>query len=238
MTHLELENLASDYLEGQLEQARRNEVEAHLHDCAACRELVAGLRHALELCRSTEEIEPAPWLVPKILLATIGERKPTLRERLDAIFQPVLRPRVAYSVAMAVFSVSIIINAAGVNLRDLTLRDLNPRNWAYQANRTGHLLYARAEKFYYDLRVVYEIESRLRQIRQESGSTSEKGSPKTEPVRPGETTPGKTTDGKPPMNPQMAEARSPFTFAPGAAAYGGGDAAATALVETKRSATQ
>ena len=54
MTHLELENLASEYLEGQLEQARRQEVETHLNDCASCRELVEGLRHALELCRSAE----------------------------------------------------------------------------------------------------------------------------------------------------------------------------------------
>jgi hypothetical protein len=232
MTHLELENLASDYLEGQLEQARRNEVEAHLDDCAACSELVADLRHAMELCRSAEEVLPAPWLVPKILLATVGERKPTLRERLDAFFQPVLRPRVAYSVAMAVFSISIIINAAGFNLRDLTLADLNPRNWAYQANRTGHLLYARAEKFYYDLRVVYEIESRLRQIRQQSGSSSsapEKGAPKSEPG------PGNTTDGKPLMNPQMAEARSPFTFGVAMAAATGGDTAAATPARTKRS---
>ena len=213
MTHLELENLASDYLEGQLEQARRYEVAAHLNDCAQCRELVADLSHAIELCRSAEELEPASWLVPKILLATIGERKPALRERLSGFFHPVLQPRVAYSVAMVVFSVSIIVNAAGINLRDLSLEDLNPRTWAYRANRTGHLLYARAEKFYYDLRVVYEIESRLRQLRQETGqggSTQQEGTPKSEPA------PGKSTDGKPPTNPQLAEARSPFKFGPDA----------------------
>jgi Putative zinc-finger len=230
MTHLELENLASDYLEGQLEQARRNEVEAHLNDCAACRELVADLRHAIELCRSAEEVEPAPWLVPKILLATVGERKPTLRERLGAFFQPVLRPRVAYSVAMAVFSISIIINAAGFNLRDLTLADLNPRNWAYQANRSAVILYARAERFFYDLKVVYEVESRLRQIRQQSGSSggaTEKGAPKSEP------NPGNTTDGKPLMHPQMAESRSPFKFSTDGAATGGTTTAA--LVEARRS---
>ncbi len=208
MTHLELENLASEYLEGQLEPARRQEFEAHLEGCGDCRELIADLRHTLELCAAAEEVEPAPWLVSKILLATIGERKPTLREKINAFFQPVLRPRVAYSVAMAVFSVSIIINAAGINLTDLTLADLNPRNWAYQANRTGHLLVARAEKFFYDVRVVYEIESRLKQIRQGStGSAPEKGEPKSEP------SPGKTTDGNPPMNPQMAEARSPLMMA-------------------------
>ena len=211
MTHLELENLASEYLEGQLEQPRRREVEAHLHDCAACRELVDGLRLALEMCRNAEDLEPAPWMVSRILLATVGERKPTLRDKIGEFFRPVLAPRVAYSVAMAVFSVSMIVNAAGINLRDLTLADLNPKNWVYQANRTGHLLYARAEKFYYDLRVVYEIESRLRQFRQDSGqsgASQDNGEPKSEPA------PGKTTDGKPVMNPQMAEVRSPFTFAP------------------------
>jgi Putative zinc-finger len=226
MTHLELENLASEYLEGQLEQARRHEVEAHLNDCGPCRELVEGLRHALELCRTAEDLEPAPWLVSKILLATIGERKPTLGDKLRGLFQPVLQPRVAYSVAMAVFSISMIVNAAGINLRDLTLADLNPRTWVSHANRTGHLLYARAEKFYYDLRVVYEIESRLRQLRQDngqSGSSQDNGTPKSEPA------PGKTTDGKPLMNPQMAEARSPFTFAPDAVAT------MTDTVETRRS---
>jgi Putative zinc-finger len=211
MTHLELENLASDYLEGQLDEVRRREMEAHLNECASCRELLSDLRHALELCRTTEQLEPAPWLISKILLATVGERKPTLRERLGSYFQPVLQPRVAYSVAMAVFSLSIIVNAAGLNLRDLSWSDLNPRNWVYQANRTGHLLYARAEKFYYDLRVVYEIESRLRQLRQDSGeSRGAPGSqePKSQPA------PGKTTDGKPPSNPQMAQALSPFKIGP------------------------
>ena len=66
---------------------------------------------------------------------------------------------------MAVFSFSIIVNAAGINLRHMTVEDLNPRTWFFRANRAGHLYYARAEKFYYDLRVVYEIESRLRQLR-------------------------------------------------------------------------
>lgn len=205
MTHLELENLASEYLEGQLEEARRREVETHLGECPSCRELVSDLGQALELCRSAEELEPAPWLVSKILLSTVGERKPTLRERLGGFFQPVLQPRVAYSIAMAVFSVSIIVNAAGLNLRDVTLADLSPRNWVYQANRTGHLLYAKAEKFYYDLRVVYEIESRLRQLRQQSGQAggTEDQEQKSEPA------PGKTTDGNPSNNPQMAQVRSP-----------------------------
>jgi hypothetical protein len=87
---------------------------------------------------------------------------------------------------MAVFSFSIIINAAGVNLRHMTVEDLNPRTWFFRANRAGHLYYARAEKFYYDLRVVYEIESRLRQLRSHPEEERQEA-PKQEPPAGGST---------------------------------------------------
>jgi hypothetical protein len=119
------------------------------------------------------------------MLATVGERKPGLAERLLAFIRPVLHPRFAYGVAMAVFSLSIIVNAAGINLRHMTVADLNPRTWFFRANRAGHLYYARAEKFYYDLRVVYEIESRFRQLR--SQPEQEREAPKQEPPAGGST---------------------------------------------------
>jgi hypothetical protein len=203
MTHLELENLASDYLEGLLEPVRRAAVEAHLDECAGCRELLDGVRQAMELCHSAEELEPAPWLVSKILRATVGERKPTFGQQLAAFFRPSAQPRVAYVVAMAIFSFSIIINAAGINLRNLRIEDLNPRTWAYRANRAGHLLYARAEKFYYDLRVVYEIESRYRQLRSQP-QPSEPQTPKPEAPS------GGSTDGKTLTRPQLASNRALF----------------------------
>jgi len=206
MTHLELENLASEYLEGQLDVVRRVQVEEHLRDCGACRELISDLQHAMELCQAAEDLEPAPWLIAKIMRATVGERKPTLREQLATFFRPATQPRLAYAVAMAIFSFSIIVNAAGLNLRKLTLADLNPRTWFYQANRTGHLLYARVEKFYYDLRVVYEIESRLRQLRSEP-SKQEQEAPKPEAP------PGGTTDRKAPGDTQLASVQGLMTTA-------------------------
>jgi len=206
MTHLELENLASDYLEGRLEKVQRASVEVHLGECGACRELIGDLRHVMELCRAAEDLEPAPWLISKILRATIGERKPTWRDQVRAFFRPTAQPRLAYAVAMAIFSMSVIVNAAGLNLRNLTLEDLNPRTWFYQANRTGHLLYARAEKFYYDLRVVYEIESRFRQLRQKPGDE------KREAPRQ-ETTPGGSTERGNPRNTQLASAGGLATVA-------------------------
>jgi hypothetical protein len=185
VTHLELENLTSDYLEGLLEPGLKREVEAHLSACPSCLEMVGDVRRALELCHAAPELEPAPWLVRKIMLATVGERKPGLAERLVAFLRPALQPRFAYGVAMAVFSFSIIVNAAGINLSHMTFADLNPRTWLFKANRAGHLFYARAEKFYYDLRVVYEIESRLRQLR--AHPEQEQEAPKQEPPAGGST---------------------------------------------------
>jgi len=214
MTHLELENLASDYLEGQLDAARRTEVENHLSACAPCQEVVADIRYALEVCRAAEDLEPAPWLVSKILLATVGERKPGWGEQVAAFFRPAARVRLAYAVAMTVFSVSIIVNTAGINLRHVRLTDLNPRTWFYEANRTGHLVVARAEKFYYGLRVVYEIESRLRRVQQQNGQGKGEGTQETpKPEAPA----GGTTDSMPPSNPELAEARglSEPTIGPG-----------------------
>jgi hypothetical protein len=164
MTHLELENLASDYLEGLLEPPVRAGVVEHLAGCPGCPELLEDVRHALDLCRKSEFKEPAPWLVSKILLATVGQRKPTWRERLSEYLRPILQPRVAYPVAMTVFTFSIIVNAAGLNLRTLRFEDLNPRTWVDRADRQKHLLAARVEKFCYDLRVVVEIESRIREL--------------------------------------------------------------------------
>jgi hypothetical protein len=185
MTHLELENLTSDYLEGLLEPGLKREVEAHLSICPSCLEMVGEVRRAMELCHAAPELEPAPWLVRKIMLATVGERRPGLGERLAAFFRPAFQPRFAYGVAMAVFSFSIIVQAAGINLRHMTFADLNPFTWVHRGKRAWYLNAARVEKFISDAKVVYEIESRLRQLR--AHPAEEQEAPKQEPPAGGST---------------------------------------------------
>lgn len=195
MTHLELAHLASDYLEGQLEAAQRTQAEAHLAGCLECKALFEDLRQALALCRKAEDLEAPPWLVPRIMRATVGERSVSAWERLAGFMRPVLQPRVIQTVAMAVFSLFFILYTAHIDLRSIKLRDLNPRVWASHANSQGHLLAARAEKFYYDLRVVYEIQSRLHQLREQGNQPPAK---EETPVNPG------TTNRNSPQGPQMA----------------------------------
>ena len=188
ITHLELENLASDYLEGQLDQAHRAEVEEHLAICPPCREILADVRLAIQSCRSAEEMMPPPWLLSRIRLATTGERRTGVVERVAALLRNIRQPRVAYAVAMTVFSVSLIVNVAGLSLRNLNMADLNPATWVYRANRAGHLFYARAEKFYDDLRIVYEIESRFRNAQSETDQQNQARKPGPSQIQPSSTT--------------------------------------------------
>ena len=206
MTHQELAHLASDYLEGTLDSVRRAEAQSHLDKCASCREMISGLERVLGFCSAAEDLEPPPWMVQRILLATVGERKPSFGERLAKMLRPTLQPRLAYGLAMAVFSVTIILHAAGVNVREMTLADLNPATWAHRADATGHLLIGRAEKFYYDLRVVYEIESRLKQLRGQptppgTGREQQREEPKSQPPS------GGTTESNPPGPPALARGK-------------------------------
>jgi Putative zinc-finger len=176
MTHLELENLLADYLDGTLEAEGVTAAEAHLNSCSACRETTESVRFAISRCRAAQDLEPAPWLVSRILDGTIGERKLSLIGQLTASLRLILRPQVTYGVSMAVFSLSFILFIAKANLRGLNVRQLNPAMWVERVNSRGHLFVARVEKFYYDIRFVYEVQSVLRELRQQ---------PHPRPAKPG-----------------------------------------------------
>ncbi len=192
MTHLEIENLASEYLEGSLAPARQAQVDEHLAACAACRELMEDMRSAIQACHEAAEVPAPPWLVARIRHATLGEKPPSWLDQLRALPRLFRQPRLVYGIATAVFSVSIIANAAGLRFQNLTMSDLNPATWYNQVNRAGHLFYAHAEKFYYDLRIVYEIESRFRDAQvQNGGQENQPGRTKTSPASPASTSRGR-----------------------------------------------
>jgi hypothetical protein len=167
MSHLETGNLLTTYLDDALAPAQRVQVEEHLAACPACREMVQDVRFAMGVCQAAEDGEPAPWLLPRILRATSGEPQPGLAARLRAW----LRPQLVYGISMAVFSLSFVLFTAKINLRHVKVSQLNPAEWFHQADSRTHLLAARAEKFYYDLRFVYEVQSVLRDLREQPNQT-------------------------------------------------------------------
>lgn len=177
MTHSEIARLMTDYVDGLLQRTVAAEVDAHLETCVECRAMLDDVRFAMAACAQAKDLEPAPWLLHRILRATSGERKPSLAEWLRGL----LRPQVAYSLSMVVFSLSFILYAAKVPVRSMTLQDVDPATWFNRANSRGHLLAARAEKYYYDIRLVYQVQSILEELRQQP--TGQRTTPKrsTEP---------------------------------------------------------
>lgn len=70
------------------------------------------------------------------------------------------QPRLAMTAAMAFFSIALTLNLTGVRLSALKASDLRPaalERSFYQAN-------ARVVRYYENLRVVYELESRVREL--------------------------------------------------------------------------
>jgi anti-sigma factor RsiW len=147
-----------DSLDGTLSAAERAEMERHTAGCSRCVGLVASVRQTVAALQQMEAVEPAPWLVPKIIERTSGP-KPVRRRRfswLDFMTQP----RFAMGLIAVLITVSIVFHAVS-GAAPGALAAVNPLEFYRQADRRAHLVYARGVKFFSDLRVVYEIQSRF-----------------------------------------------------------------------------
>ena len=177
----EFEALLSEAIEGQLTGAQKEAFEAHRRACAVCGPLFAEVHSGWQWLRSLEPVEPPAHLVNNILAATtgisstrvlattpetgvtpVGER---VREWWDSFFTPVFafvrQPRFVMSFGMIFFSLSLILNTAGVKPADMAKIDLRPKALRHTYND----LEVRVVKYYDNIRFVYEIESKVREIK-------------------------------------------------------------------------
>jgi hypothetical protein len=141
-----------------------------------------------------EELEAPPRLVYSILDNTLGPRETVTRWQgfLNAI-RGLATPKFAYGVASVMATLFIVLSASGFSLRKPKLADLRPAAIYQTADRQAHRVLARSVKYVSDLRVVYEIQSRLRQDENNLQTTPEEMLPKSSP----EKNPGQTDDHKP-----------------------------------------
>jgi anti-sigma factor RsiW len=165
MTCGELEILLCDYLDGVLDQDERRHVESHLETCATCAEMARDAREAMALIERASDAEPPAHLAARILAETASGRHGRLGKQrgwLRSLFAPVLEPRLAMGMAMTVLSFSMMARCAGVTPQQLRAGDLEPKKiWAAADDRI-HRAWGRSVKFYEDIKLVYEIQSRLR----------------------------------------------------------------------------
>src|SRR5260370_14210468 len=72
-----------------------------------------------------------------------------------------LQPRFGASFAMAFFSITLMLNLAGVDLRHLDLRPGALRN---QAEHSYYATKTRVVRYYDSMRFVYELQARMREL--------------------------------------------------------------------------
>ena len=183
----------SEYLDGLLTPAERQEFESHSRACPNCVSLVANLSTLVTHLHSLEELETPPRLVYNILDATVGPRESVAGWRgfLESL-RALAAPRFVYGAASVMATVLILATAAGFSWRKPRLADLKPATVFRNADRQAHLVYARSSKYVSDMRVVYEIQSRLRQDEAIPASPEE-----TLPSSPSDKNPGRTDESQP-----------------------------------------
>src|SRR5260221_343325 len=85
-----------------------------------------------------------------------------LRSWLTKALAPVLQPRLVMGMALTILSFSMMARWAGISPRQLSASDMDPKKiWASLDDRAMRA-WARSVKFYEDIKIVYEIQSRLR----------------------------------------------------------------------------
>ena len=162
MTCAEFESLLCDYIDGTVDDLGRAAVEAHQRECTACAELARDAMGAVAFMSRVAEPEPPAELLTRIAFeipSAPSERRPWWR----SLFGPVMQPKFAMGMAMTILSFSMLDRFAGIEVRQLRPSDLEPAKiWAALDDRT-HRVWDRAVKYYESLRVVYEVQSRLKE---------------------------------------------------------------------------
>jgi len=177
----QFEMLLCEALDGTLSRPVLAAFKAHAAACADCGPMLAAAQAGMSWLKALPEVEPPRNLVRNILIATSGAAaKAPVREVAAAsgwqqrlrgwmgpvapVFSLLAQPRFALSLGMAFFSLTLLLNAAGLHISSLRAADLRPSAIQENLTRTYNESTARAVKYYENLRLVYEIESRVREF--------------------------------------------------------------------------
>ena len=207
----QFEALLPDALDGVLTPESKQAFEAHAGSCTACGPMFAEAREGMVWLRSLEEVEPPKNLVHNILAATSLTESPAAKvqaapeagwgARLWKAVRPVLtgatQPRFVTSFAMAFFSLSLTLNLAGVKLSDLAHIDWHPAS----LSKAVVLQYTKVENkvvnYYENMRLVYEIESRVRELRKAADTPQTPGQQQEQPKEDKKKNDKNDTSGRP-----------------------------------------
>src|SRR5271168_4395881 len=178
----EFDSLLSDAIDGVLTGSQLNAFQAHARTCSACGPLLAEVTAGRNWLKDLTEVEPPVSLVMNILASTTGVDTQRLRanvsasqssvswlqrvqawasESLQPIWITIRQPRFAMSFGMAFFSLSVALSVLGVKPADLRQVSLRPT----AIRHTYYNTQARVVRYYENIRFVYEVESRVRELK-------------------------------------------------------------------------
>ena len=183
----------SDYLDRSLAPAEVQAFQAHVPTCPRCAPLLYSVSNLVTSLHALEPVDEPPRLIYSILNKTLGPRESQSGWRgLLAWTRGIASLRFAYGALSVAATFLILVTASGFNWRHPKLADLRPSSIYYKADRNVHLVYASTTKFVNDLRVVNEIQSRLRQDN-ELPTIDENTAPESKPPK----NPGHSDSSKP-----------------------------------------
>lgn len=190
------ETLLADALDGLLKPEDEATFTSHMANCAGCAALFEEARRGREWLEFlSPEPEVPEGLLTRILASTgpgqvggyglvTGESQvmPILpawqRPGLVARIRRFAEPRLMMTAAMAFFSIALTLNLTGVRLSDLKLSNLKPSAVRLFMQRQLTVASTPIIRYYDHLRLVYEVETRVQQLRR---STQGDGNGTTQP---------------------------------------------------------
>jgi anti-sigma factor RsiW len=187
----------SEYLDGVLTPVEVAAFQEHVPGCERCAPLLTSVSELVTGLHSMEQLETPPRLVYSILDKTLGPRESVAGWRaVLAWVRGIASIRLAYGALSVAATLIIFVTASGFNWRHPKLADLRPATIYRNADRTVHLAYGRSAKFVNDLRVVNEIQSRVRE-ENDLRANPESTVPDSSPKQPG------SSDGSKPATPRQ-----------------------------------
>jgi hypothetical protein len=202
----EWEALLADALDGALTDEDRASFDLHTAECATCPEMLGEAEKGQQWLQFLHPEPQIPaGLLQKILTQTTGAALPTIAASANVAVMPLpsatgkaewkhfavpagmrrfVEPRMMMTAAMAFFSIALTLNMAGVRFTSLKTQDLRPSALRSNLQRQFYTAKAPVVRYYENLRVVYEVESRMRELRRTSESEETKTPVKTDDTKP------------------------------------------------------
>jgi hypothetical protein len=220
------ETLLADALDGLLAPGDEATFTGHMSNCAACTGLFDEARRGREWLEFlAPEPEVPAGLVDRILAHTGPEHKaaqpvlagagavalpaaipawqrPGFMGRFASQVRRWAEPRLMMTAAMAFFSIALTLNLAGVRLREVRLSNLRPTAVRSFMERQFTMASVPIVRYYDHLRFVYEVQSRIRQMRNEGQESQPQNQP--QPAGQGESKKNQKGSGSRVEHPQQS----------------------------------